>query len=294
MVDDLYLLAFDHRRSLRMALAGAGLDPSLRLAVKHIVADAFARCWSGGTSSMGVLVDAEIGSPVARRALENDWTRALALERSGRRVLELPDPAEIRATLERYRPHYGKVLVRYHPDDAPEVRRAQLDGLATAAALCASREVSLMVELLVPPSEADLAACAGSRERFDSERRPTLTVCALQDIGAAGVRPTVWKLEGFGSEARCREIAAAATEAAPGSRVLTLGRGADLETVRRWVRVGAGVAAYAGFAVGRTLWLEPIIHHLAGGGDRETAVREISTRFRALVDAFRRARERAR
>jgi myo-inositol catabolism protein IolC len=65
-----------------------------------------------------------------------------------------------------------------------------------------------------------------------------------------------------------------------------LGRGADWDSVVRWLEVGASVPGFAGFAVGRTLWHDALVDHLAGrSSDTETA-QVIADRYRTLIDAY--------
>ena len=67
---------------------------------------------------------------------------------------------------------------------------------------------------------------------------------------------------------------------------IVLGRGADWDSVVRWLEVGASVPGLEGFAVGRTLWHEALVAHLAGrSSDTETA-QVIADRYRQLVDTY--------
>jgi myo-inositol catabolism protein IolC len=67
---------------------------------------------------------------------------------------------------------------------------------------------------------------------------------------------------------------------------IVLGRGADWDKVTHWLEVAAGVSGFAGFAVGRTLWHDALVDHLAGRtSDTETA-RTIADRYRQLIDLY--------
>jgi len=67
---------------------------------------------------------------------------------------------------------------------------------------------------------------------------------------------------------------------------IVLGRGADWDSVVRWLQIGAGVPGFAGFAVGRTLWHDPLVDHLAGRStDTETA-EVIADRYQKLIAVY--------
>jgi myo-inositol catabolism protein IolC len=65
-----------------------------------------------------------------------------------------------------------------------------------------------------------------------------------------------------------------------------LGRGADEPQVIEWVRIGAAVDGFDGFAVGRTLWEDALRDFLAQKATRPEAVSRIATRYRDVIDAY--------
>jgi myo-inositol catabolism protein IolC len=56
--------------------------------------------------------------------------------------------------------------------------------------------------------------------------------------------------------------------------------------VTQWIRTGAAVPGFSGFAVGRTLWNEALSDHLAGKLSAGDAARTIANRYRTLIDAY--------
>ncbi len=106
-------------------------------------------------------------------------------------------------------------------------------------------------------------------------------------LQAGGVEPDIWKVEGLDSKG---DAGAVVRQARAGGRghvlCIVLGRGADWDSVVRWLEVGAGVDGFAGFAVGRTLWHDPLADHIAGrSSDTETA-HVIAERYRRLIDVY--------
>jgi myo-inositol catabolism protein IolC len=65
-----------------------------------------------------------------------------------------------------------------------------------------------------------------------------------------------------------------------------LGRGADEAQVIEWLRVAADVPGFDGFAVGRSLWEEPLRNFLAGTSDRGQATRAIADRYLETIHGF--------
>jgi myo-inositol catabolism protein IolC len=107
---------------------------------------------------------------------------------------------------------------------------------------------------------------------------------ALQD---AGVEPDVWKVEGLATKEEYEELVATARR---GNRkdvsCIVLGRGADDQTVEAWLKTAAQVDGMIGFAVGRTVFWDPIKDYEAGTIDRAGAAAKIAANYRRWVDVF--------
>jgi myo-inositol catabolism protein IolC len=55
--------------------------------------------------------------------------------------------------------------------------------------------------------------------------------------------------------------------------------------VERWLRAGAGVDGVIGWAIGRTIWWEPLRVYFAGSGEgEEDAVTRIAANYRHFLD----------
>jgi 5-dehydro-2-deoxygluconokinase len=135
-------------------------------------------------------------------------------------------------------------------------------------------EVGFLFELLVPP-EPDQRT-----EDFNTAIRPALVVRAIEELRGAGIQPDLWKIEGLERRDDCRAVASVA-----GSPCVVLGRGADDVAVERWLRAGAGV--FDGFAIGRSIWWEPMRAYVDGTTGRDAAVASIAERYAHFVDVFR-------
>jgi myo-inositol catabolism protein IolC len=84
-------------------------------------------------------------------------------------------------------------------------------------------------------------------------------------------------------------VAQARSGGRDGVPCIVLGRGADEAQVIEWVKIGASVDGFDGFAVGRTLWQDALKDFLAGQLSRPEAVDRIAQRYRDVIDAYRNA-----
>jgi myo-inositol catabolism protein IolC len=104
------------------------------------------------------------------------------------------------------------------------------------------------------------------------------------------VEPDVWKVEGIDRRDDCERIAAQARSGGRDAvRCIVLGRGANQERVFGWLREGAGAAGFMGFAIGRTIWADPLESLVAGHTDRGAAAVEICRRYLAAIAVYEEA-----
>ena len=66
-------------------------------------------------------------------------------------------------------------------------------------------------------------------------------------------------------------------------------RGADDAKVEHWLRQGAPVDGYAGFAIGRTIWWDALKGYLDGGLERDAAAQRIADNYLRFVSVYREA-----
>jgi myo-inositol catabolism protein IolC len=290
----LYFLAFDHRSSFERGLFGATppLSPEVRDGIaraKQIIFDANRLAVRSGAPSdrAGVLVDEEFGSAVARRALELGVPLAMPVERSGQDEFDFQYGDDFTEHIEAFDPTFVKVLVRFNPGGDADLNRRQTQRLARLSQWLRGTDRTFLFELLVPATTAQLDSFEGHQQDYDLHLRPQLVVQAIASLQASGVEPDIWKIEGLDSKADAGAVVRQARSGGRGHVVcIVLGRGADWDSVVRWLQVGASVPGFEGFAVGRTLWHDALVDHLAGrSSDTETA-QIISDRYRKLIDVY--------
>ena len=72
---------------------------------------------------------------------------------------------------------------------------------------------------------------------------------------------------------------------------VVLGRGASDDKVDEWLRAGAGLPGYEGFAIGRSIFAESVKAYAADpdGFDRGAAVEKIAEKYRRFIDVYENA-----
>ncbi len=148
-----------------------------------------------------------------------------------------------------------------------------------------------MFELLVPAEKRQLDGLGGDKKAYDLDLRPRLMVQAIQQLQDSQVEPDVWKVEGLDRREDCERIVAAARRNGRDTvGCIILGRGEDATKVRDWLTVAAPVLGFIGFAVGRTVFWDPLVAWRAAQTSREATVAEIARRYKEFVDTFEAAR----
>jgi myo-inositol catabolism protein IolC len=122
--------------------------------------------------------------------------------------------------------------------------------------------------------------------------RPELMLRAIETLQDSGVEPDLWKIEGVDRRDACRSIAETTRrDGRDGVGCLVLGRGASAERVDDWLRAGAGVDGYIGFAVGRSIFADAVRDFAAdpAGFDLQRGAEDISARYRRFIAVYEEA-----
>jgi Uncharacterized protein conserved in bacteria len=110
---------------------------------------------------------------------------------------------------------------------------------------------------------------------------------AMAVMQAAGIEADVWKIEGLDRRDDCEMIAEQArADDRDHVGCVVLSRGAEPDTVERWLRVGAEVPGFVGFAIGRTVWRSEIAHYLDDSLTAAAAAARIATNYRRCIDSY--------
>src|SRR3954465_2883680 len=236
----LYILAFDHRGSFQKKMFGIEGDPTPEQTEritdsKHLIYEGMAKATEIGSvhpDQVGVLVDEQFGGSVPHDAKEKGLKLAMPVEKSGQNEFDFEYGDDFGAHIEKFDPDFSKVLVRYNPEDEPELNRRQLERLKRLADWLHEHDRKFLFELLVPATDEQLASVDGDTDRYDADLRPELMVRTIAELQERGIEADVWKVEGVADSEDCRRIVEQARSGGRDKVVcVVLGRGASTEKV---------------------------------------------------------------
>jgi len=238
------------------------------------------------------LVDEQFGAAILRDAAAKGYTTACPAEKSGQDEFDFEYGEDFGKHIEAFNPTFCKVLVRYNPEGDEALNRKQSARLKRLSDYLHSESHRLfMFELLVPAEKAQLERVNGDKKAYDLEIRPGLMAQTIEQLQDAGVEADVWKIEGLDRREDCEKIVKVAHRKGRDKvGCIILGRGEDDQKVYEWLTTAAKVPGFIGFAVGRTVFWEPLVEWRDKKITREAAVTEIARRYRGFVDVFEKAR----
>ncbi|MDQ1574198.1 MAG: hypothetical protein QOH44_1757 [Actinomycetota bacterium] len=298
----LLILADDHRDSLEKQLYQLTEPPTQeqaariradKMLVYEALVDATDRLPDGAQA--GILVDEEYGTEVAELAQESDGriNLSMPLEASGKDWFEFAYGDDWQRHAELFRTDHAKVLIRDNPSLPAVDRAGQAATLKRVSEWAASAGRQLIVELLVPAGDDDLKSVGGDPRRYDDELRPRLTLEVISYLQDNGADPALWKVEGMD---RVEDAAAVADLARRDGRTadcIVLGRHSSREDLDHWLEVAAPLSGYVGFAIGRSIWWDPLTELLAGTIGPVVAKARITQAYLGYANDFMKARTRS-
>jgi myo-inositol catabolism protein IolC len=283
----LYILAFDHRGSFEKMVG----DPQNVPAAKTLIWEGFQRAVELGAPKefAGVLVDGQYGPTVAQEAKAGGYKLAMPVEKSGQNEFDFEYGDRFGEKIEEFDPDFSKVLVRYNPDGDRAMNERQIEKLRRLSEWLHEHRRKYLFELLVPAEPAQLESVGGSTDRYDTELRPQLMMEAILQLQNGGVEADIWKIEGIDDREACNEIAQLVRrEGRDRVSCVVLGRGASDDKVDQWLRAGAGLEGYIGFAIGRSIFGESVKAYAADpqGFDRDAAVDKIARSYLRFIEVY--------
>ena len=291
----LYILPFDHRGSFQTKLFGwtgqLTAEQTAQIAdSKDVIYEGFLTALKSGVPEQkaGILVDEQFGLAIHEDASKHGYTRACPAEKSGQAEFDFEYGQDFAAHIEKIRPTFCKVLVRYNPEGDRALNVRQAAKLKQLSDYLHDKSTSFfMFELLVPPEKEELEHLEGDKNAYDHELRPRLMAQAIEELQNAGVEPDVWKIEGLDRRTDCENIVRIARR---GGRdkvgCIILGRNETDEKVREWLVTASTVPGFIGFAVGRTCFWNPLVDWLAKKITRDDASKEVGRRYLSFVEGF--------
>ena len=293
----LYILAFDHRGSFQKKFFGIEGDPDPEQTAtiadaKHLIFEGLLQAAAAGgeAQATGVLVDEQFGGTIPEETRSRTLKLAMPVERSGQNMFDFQYGDQFGEHIEQFDPDFSKVLVRYNPDGDAAENGEQLGKLKRLSDWLHAHERKFLFELLVPAEDDQLAAVDGDSERYDAELRPELMRRAIAEIQDAGIEVDIWKIEGVDERSDCELLAAQARSGGrDGVVCVVLGRGADDAKVDHWLTQAAPVDGFVGFAIGRSIWWNPLKAYVDGKIERSAGAKQIAENYLRFVKVYEHA-----
>ena len=290
----LYLLPFDHRAFFSKTLLGidgavSEKDKTRIQGLKEIIYDAFKVAIASGIPKehAAILVDEEYGEVILHDARAHEFVTCLTIEKSGQEIFSF-EYEDFKSHINNIKPIFVKALVRYNPEGDREINAAQRERLKELSLFAHAEGYKFLIEPLVPPTANQLYNMGDSRERYDREMRPSLTIEMMKELQRDGIEPDVWKIEGMRNETDYARIVKEARGRVERAQVgvIILGRGEDKKDVELWLTKGKGVDGVIGFAVGRTVFFDPLVKFKDGEISKEKAIEDIAANYKYFYDLF--------
>ena len=298
----LYILAFDHRGSFQKKMFGIEGDPDPEQAetiadAKHLIFEGLLKASEQGAAPdvTGCLVDEQFGGDIPAEAKAAGLVLSMPVEKSGQEEFDFQYGDQFGEHIAEFDPDFSKVLVRYNPEGDAGMNARQTARLKRLADWLHDNDRKFLFELLVPATDAQLESVGGDGDRFDTELRPDLMIRTIAAFQEADVEVDIWKIEGVDDRGECERIVAQARAGGrDGVVCVVLGRGASTDKVDEWLRAGATVDGYVGFAIGRSIWWDALKAFLDDSLERERAAEQIAENYLRFVKVYEEAAGRER
>lgn len=273
--DEIYGLAFDHRKQLlEMAReTGADLEQIETLKLLLVRAAEQGAELGGVADKVGVLVDDTFGQDALNAVTGRGWWIGRPVELPASLPLELEGGRSIGSRLKHWPiEHVVKCLVFYHPDQPIGIRLQQERQIQELYWACLASGHELLVEI-IPPR--------------DMPQDDLTLPRALQRFYNLGVYPDWWKLPAP-SRTTWQHLTDLIRQCDKHCRgVVLLGLDAPLDELKREFNLSAGFDICRGFTVGRTLFGEPSRRWLGGDIDDQSLIRQVSDNYLELIECWR-------
>ena len=274
---NLAVFAFDHREPFSALAAETGRDAKAITAFKELAFRAVAEASSEleGQNDVGILVDDTYGQSVLFESNRYPFWVGRSIEKTGVNPLMFEGKADVGSTLQAWpENHVVKCLFRPGAKDTPEVVEENERQLCRLFSGARSTGHDLLLEIIVDQPQ--------TREEQDA--------CLLRWMRRCyelGVYPDYWKILPVADAGTWQAIEALIDEYDPYCRgILFLGLNvAEAELVKRFAALPESPRAL-GFAIGRSIFLEPARKWFAGRMSDEDAVATMRDCFLRLARAW--------
>lgn len=276
---DLYVLAFDHRKQFFELAAPYGKEalasiPTIKQAILQAVVEVEQNNRPNG--HVGVLIDDRYGYEALLQATSKDWWIGRPVELPGSRPLAWDGYLSLASELHTWpKNHTIKCLVFYHPFDLPTLRLAQEEKVAELWEASRKSGHDLLLEI-IPPAHPQLS-------------QDEAIFLSLKRFYNLGIKPEWWKLPPL-AEKTFAALAGLIEERDPSCFGITvLGLNQPFSELKEAFKT-CRPKILRGFMVGRTIWGEPFQAWLERKYPIEKFQQAVATNYQALIQAWQSSR----
>lgn len=280
-VNRLFALAIDHRAQFEALVDGHTVTPDRIAVFKQLTVAAAAKVadqpGADPTATFGVLCDWKHGRQALYDASHAGLWMACPVEQPTENSAAQPLSFEVGRDLgghllEWPAGHAVKCLCHYHPDAPAEFRAAQEAAVLQLYEACRTVDRELLLEII--------ASKLGPIE-------PATTALVMRRMYALGIKPDWWKLEPQQEAAGWHAIDAEIDAADPYCRgVVILGLDMPEAELSKSFAAAADARHVRGFAIGRTVFMDPAKQWFAGSITDAEAIAMMADRFSRLIDLW--------
>lgn len=266
---NLFILPFDHRGSFEKEFKKETISN-----LKQIIYEAFQKAIINGIPKeyAAILVDEEYGDTILKDAKREGFTMLLTTEKSGQKEFAFEYGNDFGSHIEKYNPTFVKALIRYKTIDPLGSKKRQQKNLKILSDYCHNHGYKFLLEMLISQYK-ELSAEAACQ--------------VIQELQSANIEPDVWKMEGMRGKSDYQKVVEQIRkEGRKAVSLVILGRGEDEKTVEHWIEEGAKIDGVIGFAIGRTIFWDPLLMYRDGKINREQTIGKISNEFMHFYNLF--------
>jgi len=237
--------------------------------------------------SLAIILDEQFGREIIEDGIAKGYNVGLAVEKSGQDEFEFEWGDDFENQIKKYRLNFVKALVRYNPESDRELNSRQRKKLKQLSDFCQNNNYQLIIEPLVPATAKQLKSFLGNKNDYDLKLRPKLMKRGIVEMKKEGIKPALWKIEGLENPKDYRSLIK--TIRANGNEkvnAVVLGRGASYSQVKKWLRAGTSVKGIIGFAIGRTIFEQPLIDYRKKKIDKKEAIEKIGQNYKDFCNFF--------
>ncbi len=261
MKKELFILPFDHRSSFIKDVLKIKGKPNKKEkeTISHLKETIFLGFldFVKNKKNFGILVDEEYGKNIIERAKEEKTIVSISVEKSGKQQFEFEYGNKFKEHINKFKPDYVKLLVRYN---LKEDNTKQLNNFKKLNNFCKNNDYKIIFELLI--------------------KNKSQVSKIIEEIKQV-IQPDIWKLEG---DNNWNKVIKSINE---NSQIIMLGRGENIKMVEKWIKNAKPFKKIIGFAVGRTIFMNPIKNYYNKKISREIAIKKISGNFKYFVNFWK-------